>query len=113
MHDFLRLMVWVASLCCEQFHRHNSTLQKLDLADNQISDAGAVALADGLRCGGLHSCLLYFAVFCAGFCRCLITPLLSCCCGGGAWHWVLVLDGMNGRITRLVLVGLRITRSLD
>jgi hypothetical protein len=113
MHDFLRLMVWVASLCCEQFHRHNSTLHKLDLADNQISNAGAVALCDGLRCGGLHSCLALFR----SVLRWLLQMLDNALAIMLLWGWRLTLSFGVGsdewRITRLVLVGWRITRALD
>jgi hypothetical protein len=35
---------------CVNLHRHNATLQRLDLSDNKIGDVGAAAIGEGLRC---------------------------------------------------------------
>ena len=35
---------------CVNPHRHNATLQTLDLVCNQIGDVGAAAIGEGLRC---------------------------------------------------------------
>jgi hypothetical protein len=42
--------------------RHNFTLQQVLLDENQIGDAGAAALVEGLRC--VNRALLWFLFFC-------------------------------------------------
>ncbi len=40
-----------------RIHRHNTSLQELQLIGNRIGDAGAAAIAERLRCANLYSCL--------------------------------------------------------
>ena len=44
------------------FLRHNTSLQQLDLHQNQIGDAGAAAIGEGLRYADGSDCALFLFV---------------------------------------------------
>ena len=52
---------------CVNPHRHNATLQTLDLRYNKIGDVGAAAIGEGLRC--VQDCCRTMFLMCFAFAR--------------------------------------------